>query len=32
MSQSEPLDAGQSAWSLELPHFEGPLDLLLHLC
>jgi segregation and condensation protein A len=35
MSQSEPLDPGlpgQPAWSLELPHFEGPLDLLLHLC
>jgi segregation and condensation protein A len=24
--------AGPAAWSLELPHFEGPLDLLLHLC
>jgi segregation and condensation protein A len=32
MSQSELLDTGQPAWSLELPHFEGPLDLLLHLC
>ena len=32
MSQSEPLDTGPAPWSLELPHFEGPLDLLLHLC
>ncbi|MGO9836969.1 MAG: segregation and condensation protein A [Polyangiaceae bacterium] len=32
MSQSEPLDTGSAPWSLELPHFEGPLDLLLHLC
>src|SRR5271165_363519 len=32
MSQSEPLDSGAPAWSVELPHFEGPLDLLLHLC
>ncbi len=23
---------GPAPWSLELPHFEGPLDLLLHLC
>jgi segregation and condensation protein A len=32
MSESKPLDTGAPAWSLELPHFEGPLDLLLHLC
>src|ERR1700759_4408306 len=35
MPQSEPLDrepSGPPAWSLELPQFEGPLDLLLHLC
>jgi segregation and condensation protein A len=25
-------DAGGSTWSVRLPHFEGPLDLLLHLC
>jgi segregation and condensation protein A len=24
--------AGAPAWSLQLPQFEGPLDLLLHLC
>jgi segregation and condensation protein A len=29
---SEPLENGPAPWSLELPHFEGPLDLLLHLC
>ena len=23
---------GDAAWSVKLPHFEGPLDLLLHLC
>src|SRR5580704_777657 len=28
----DPPAAGPAAWSLELPHFEGPLDLLLHLC
>jgi segregation and condensation protein A len=28
----EPVEAGAAALSLELPHFEGPLDLLLHLC
>src|SRR5271166_3696813 len=32
MSQSEPLDPSAPAWSVQLPHFEGPLDLLLHLC
>jgi len=24
--------AGAATWSLQLPQFEGPLDLLLHLC
>ena len=24
--------ASDAAWSVKLPHFEGPLDLLLHLC
>jgi segregation and condensation protein A len=28
----EALDPGAAAWSVQLPHFEGPLDLLLHLC
>jgi segregation and condensation protein A len=28
----EVLDPGAAAWSVQLPHFEGPLDLLLHLC
>ncbi|MGH7436698.1 MAG: segregation and condensation protein A [Polyangiaceae bacterium] len=32
MTSEEPFDAGKAAMSLELPHFEGPLDLLLHLC
>ena len=32
MSNGEPLDAGAPTWSVQLPHFEGPLDLLLHLC
>jgi len=32
MSQPQPHETGAAAWSLELPHFEGPLDLLLHLC
>jgi segregation and condensation protein A len=32
MSESETFDTGGAAWSLQLPHFEGPLDLLLHLC
>jgi segregation and condensation protein A len=31
-SDGETFDPGGSAWSLQLPHFEGPLDLLLHLC
>jgi segregation and condensation protein A len=28
----ETSDAGATPWSLQLPQFEGPLDLLLHLC
>ncbi len=32
MATEEPFEAGAAALSLELPHFEGPLDLLLHLC
>ncbi len=32
MTSEEPFDPGRAALSLELPHFEGPLDLLLHLC
>jgi segregation and condensation protein A len=32
VSEGEPLDDGRNAWSLQLPQFEGPLDLLLHLC
>jgi segregation and condensation protein A len=32
VSDGETFDAGASAWSLQLPQFEGPLDLLLHLC
>lgn len=32
MSDGETYDAGAAAWSLQLPQFEGPLDLLLHLC
>ena len=28
----ETFDAGQSTYSVTLPSFEGPLDLLLHLC
>jgi segregation and condensation protein A len=32
VSNGEPLDAGAPTWSVQLPHFEGPLDLLLHLC
>jgi len=27
-----PLDAGAHTYSVSLPQFEGPLDLLLHLC
>ncbi len=32
MSDGETFEPGAAAWSLQLPHFEGPLDLLLHLC
>lgn len=32
MSEGEPLEDRHSEWSLQLPQFEGPLDLLLHLC
>ncbi|HEY8087764.1 MAG TPA: segregation/condensation protein A [Polyangiaceae bacterium] len=32
MSDGESFEAGAAAWSVSLPHFEGPLDLLLHLC
>jgi segregation and condensation protein A len=32
VSDGETFDAGVAAWSLRLPQFEGPLDLLLHLC
>lgn len=32
MSAPEPFDAGQAACNITLPSFEGPLDLLLHLC
>ena len=31
-ADGETFDPGPTAWSLRLPHFEGPLDLLLHLC
>jgi len=32
VSESERFEPGAAAWSVQLPHFEGPLDLLLHLC
>lgn len=32
VSDGETFDAGGAALSVQLPHFEGPLDLLLHLC
>jgi segregation and condensation protein A len=32
VSDGETLDAGAPTWSVQLPQFEGPLDLLLHLC
>ncbi|HEY4012006.1 MAG TPA: segregation/condensation protein A [Polyangiaceae bacterium] len=32
MSQDEKFESASQAWSLKLPQFEGPLDLLLHLC
>ncbi|MCL2450691.1 MAG: segregation/condensation protein A, partial [Polyangiaceae bacterium] len=32
VSDGETFDASATGWSLQLPQFEGPLDLLLHLC
>jgi segregation and condensation protein A len=32
VSGGETLDRGATTWSVQLPQFEGPLDLLLHLC
>src|ERR1700722_12839282 len=32
MPEPETLDAGNATYSVALPSFEGPLDLLLHLC
>jgi len=32
VADSETSGASSAAWSLQLPQFEGPLDLLLHLC
>jgi segregation and condensation protein A len=32
VSDGETPDACAATWSLQLPQFEGPLDLLLHLC
>jgi segregation and condensation protein A len=32
VSDGETLDASAATWSVQLPQFEGPLDLLLHLC
>jgi segregation and condensation protein A len=32
VSDPEPFEAGQAAYTVTLPAFEGPLDLLLHLC
>jgi segregation and condensation protein A len=32
VSEPETLDAGNATYSVALPSFEGPLDLLLHLC
>ncbi len=32
MPEPETLDAGKATYSVTLPAFEGPLDLLLHLC
>lgn len=29
---TEPFEAGSAAYKVSLPSFEGPLDLLLHLC
>ena len=32
MSDGETFEPGAASWSVHLPQFEGPLDLLLHLC
>jgi segregation and condensation protein A len=32
VADGETLDAGAATWSVQIPQFEGPLDLLLHLC
>jgi segregation and condensation protein A len=32
VANGETHGAGAATWSLQLPQFEGPLDLLLHLC
>jgi segregation and condensation protein A len=32
MSETERIEAGPATYSVSLPTFEGPLDLLLHLC
>jgi len=32
VADGETFDTGGATWSVQLPHFEGPLDLLLHLC
>lgn len=32
VSEGERIEDGAGAWSVQLPQFEGPLDLLLHLC
>jgi segregation and condensation protein A len=32
VSEHEQFEAGAATYSVTLPHFEGPLDLLLHLC
>jgi segregation and condensation protein A len=32
LSDGETFDPGAASWSVHLPQFEGPLDLLLHLC
>jgi segregation and condensation protein A len=32
VTDGETLETGAAAWSVQLPQFEGPLDLLLHLC
>jgi segregation and condensation protein A len=32
LSDQRSIDSGAVPWSVQLPQFEGPLDLLLHLC